>query len=492
MKLSMWILADWLGEFAPSLHIIEGKAGLTGTRLYSAGSPEQDPSAAIIGDAAQMLPRGSRARTDAVLCLNGEDWLLFDHGDVGVILNACLEAFEFYNAWESAIKDVAYASPDAPFEKLLDLSSPVLKNPILVADWKGEVLAISRNHKPIADRETWEHWVDQGYFPSYTYDRLKNYPQFLEDMNRSEEIRIFDFPQFEYRCIHFSVRYNNETSLYVHIIEDDTKLTEGLIQVASVLKQTIAIVLDRSNVMAKTNQIVSLFSDIIAGKYPERDALVWVRSQLGWDKSKAWYLVIFRNFLPESFSETALLEVLKKQVRKGCSFIWENHPIMIVDCEEWSVAFPKIKKLLGGSGFCCGVSMPFDKQKDLPFALNQAKLSMELSDGKNTIAMCEDCAWSYIVNEIKSQITDMQMLHPAVKVLQEHDRQTGGQLTRTLYEYLRHERSADATSKALFIHRNSLRYRLDRIEELIDADLNDPDTRMYIILSYEIKEMTSS
>ncbi|MGB4571857.1 MAG: helix-turn-helix domain-containing protein [Rectinemataceae bacterium] len=496
MKLSMRILSDWLKTFPQSTNIIRGEAVLTGARLYSADSPEPDPSAVIVGYASQILPlefhEEHEEHEEKVLCSHGKDWIALDHTDIGAILNAVLKAFEFYNEWESSIKDAAYSNTDTAFQTILDLSSPAIDNPMLIADWKGQVLAVSRSHKPIADQQTWNHWLVQGYLPSYTYDRLKEHPELLESMIHGEEIRIFEFPRFKYRCIHFSVSFKKEIAVYVHIIEEDAPLTPGLFQIAAVLKQTIAILLERSELAPKNNQIASLFSEIISGKEPDRDELNWVRSQLGWDTTKNWYLVTFRSLLSDSFSDTALLELLKKQVRRGCSFTWGKHLIMIIDCEEWTAAASKTRKLLVDSGFCCGVSMPFDRQKDMPFALKQAELSIELAGGENAIAMCADYAWSYIGKELKSQIIDMKMLHPVIRLLDEHDRRTGSQLSRTLYEYLRHERSADETANALFIHRNSLRYRLNRIKELIDTDLNNPDTRMHIMLSYHIKEMADS
>lgn len=483
MKLSMRILADWLKAFPQSINITRGEAELTGARLYSADQPEPDSSAVIVGYASQILPL--EFHEEKVVCLNGKDWIAIDHPDIGVILNAVLKAFEFYNEWEAAIKDVAYSNTETAFQTILDLSSTATNNPMLIADWKGQVLAVSRSHKPIADQQTWNHWLVQGYLPSYTYDRLKEHPELLESMIHGEEIRIFEFPQFKYRCIHFSVSFKKEIAVYVHIIEEDAPLTQGLFQIAAVLKQTIAILLERSDFASKNNQIALLFSEIVSGKEPDRDALSWMRSQFGWDTTKTWYLVTLHSLLSDSFSDTALLELLKKQVRRGCSFTWEKHLIVIIDCEEWAAGASKMRRLLRDSGFCCGVSMPFDRQKDIPFALKQAELSFELSGGKIPIAMCADYAWSYIDKELKSQIVDMRMLHPAIRVLEEHDRKTGSQLSRTLYEYLRHERCIAETANVLFLHRNSLRYRLDQIKELSDADLDNPDTRMHIMLSYQ-------
>ncbi|NCC69654.1 MAG: PucR family transcriptional regulator, partial [Clostridia bacterium] len=42
------------------------------------------------------------------------------------------------------------------------------------------------------------------------------------------------------------------------------------------------------------------------------------------------------------------------------------------------------------------------------------------------------------------------------------------------------------TAEKLFIHRNSMMYRLDRIKELGKIDLMDPEIRFLLRMSYKI------
>lgn len=66
----------------------------------------------------------------------------------------------------------------------------------------------------------------------------------------------------------------------------------------------------------------------------------------------------------------------------------------------------------------------------------------------------------------------------------EHD----SELSRTLYLYLKNERNMNAAAQELFIHRNTLRYRLEQIDQVINVDLDDSDMRMYLLFSYLIKD----
>jgi DNA-binding PucR family transcriptional regulator len=52
-----------------------------------------------------------------------------------------------------------------------------------------------------------------------------------------------------------------------------------------------------------------------------------------------------------------------------------------------------------------------------------------------------------------------------------------------LATYLEDGRAVESTARKLFIHRNTLRYRLGRIEKFCGGDLNDPDHRFNLALA---------
>jgi purine catabolism regulator len=57
--------------------------------------------------------------------------------------------------------------------------------------------------------------------------------------------------------------------------------------------------------------------------------------------------------------------------------------------------------------------------------------------------------------------------------LAEHDRMHGSQLTQTLETFLENDGNGVQTAQQLYIHRHTLKYRLQRIHEISDLDLDD-------------------
>lgn len=76
--------------------------------------------------------------------------------------------------------------------------------------------------------------------------------------------------------------------------------------------------------------------------------------------------------------------------------------------------------------------------------------------------------------------------------LQTYDQEHGGDLIACLRAYLTGGGEIKTTAEALRLHRNSVRYKLQRIEEIAQVDLNDAETRFQIQLALKIVDLQSA
>ncbi len=70
-----------------------------------------------------------------------------------------------------------------------------------------------------------------------------------------------------------------------------------------------------------------------------------------------------------------------------------------------------------------------------------------------------------------------------IGTLVEYDRAQGTDLIETLTAYFAHKGNLSQTAEALFVHRNTLLYRMERIREISGLDLDNPETRLSIQLA---------
>lgn len=92
-----------------------------------------------------------------------------------------------------------------------------------------------------------------------------------------------------------------------------------------------------------------------------------------------------------------------------------------------------------------------------------------------------------LVDAIRENVVIDDLLHPALGIIERYDHQNQTDLLRTLKIYLENDCNAQKCGRLLFLHRNSLVYRVHRIQEITGCDLSDPVERSYLRISFLLR-----
>ncbi len=92
-------------------------------------------------------------------------------------------------------------------------------------------------------------------------------------------------------------------------------------------------------------------------------------------------------------------------------------------------------------------------------------------------------ALEYLKHSILDSVKVCGLLHPALEKLRAYDRSNQSDMLKTLKVYLENDRNAQRCANLLYLHRNSLQYRVRRIQEIADINLDDPNERAFLRLS---------
>lgn len=95
---------------------------------------------------------------------------------------------------------------------------------------------------------------------------------------------------------------------------------------------------------------------------------------------------------------------------------------------------------------------------------------------------------AFVKNKIMSGADVARYLHPGISVIAHHDDAHGTEWLKTLWSFLRNDSRAQRTGEELFLHRNAVLYRLNRIQELTGIDLTDAEERAYLRASLMFHE----
>ncbi len=130
------------------------------------------------------------------------------------------------------------------------------------------------------------------------------------------------------------------------------------------------------------------------------------------------------------------------------------------------------------TGTAIGVSeqrdTPADASRAYREALDAATIARALMGDGGAIAYSQVGAYRYLV-QIGADEAPRDRMRAAVDLLIDYDRRRRTALLDTLERYLSERRSVIESARALFVHPNTLRQRLGRIEQLTGLKLDEDD-----------------
>lgn len=140
-----------------------------------------------------------------------------------------------------------------------------------------------------------------------------------------------------------------------------------------------------------------------------------------------------------------------------------------------------------------GVSNTFFQVENFLKRYGQARRALELMErlhADNFVVRYVDCSFYDLLDRAGDPGTLGLFCHPVLSILSRYDHDNGTDLYHTLDTYLACNCSIKDAAERLFIHRNSLNYRLERIHTLTQADLESSNVRFLLTMSYRIDHFT--
>ena len=136
----------------------------------------------------------------------------------------------------------------------------------------------------------------------------------------------------------------------------------------------------------------------------------------------------------------------------------------------------------------CGLSGPALELAQWPLVYRQAAQAMELAGRLHTDATVTfDSLGIYqLLIQLEDEPAAGRFSDKIVGPLVEYDQRHKSSLMETIIAYFGHHGNVSQTAEALYIHRNTLSYRLERIQELTGQDLENPDERLALQLALKL------
>lgn len=196
---------------------------------------------------------------------------------------------------------------------------------------------------------------------------------------------------------------------------------------------------------------------------------------------------------PEERLSVLFQEVMAKY-GQACLFTWNGNEVVFIISEyDKENMFPielkkEVKEKFSLTVYI-GIGGSYEKFPDLRkshkeahFALNIAKKSIN-----KEYIVYKDTNIFRLFDRIDDTSFIEKYYKEVLGQLMQYDGKNNSEFTRTLEVYLEENEDAVSTIKRLFIHRNTLTYRLKRIEEIMNCSMEDSETRLNFRIAFKMK-----
>lgn len=145
--------------------------------------------------------------------------------------------------------------------------------------------------------------------------------------------------------------------------------------------------------------------------------------------------------------------------------------------------------------FFTGISYIHSDLSDLKIAFKEASFALQIGKdvkGKKQVAIYEDLGVYRYLMKLKDDEELLEYTTSLLNPLLQHDAdQHQRHLYKTLKAFLQENGNQKRTAETLFIHRRTLKYRLDKMEEMMNVDLQDSDTRLLIGIAMKLYDLNN-
>ncbi len=430
-----------------------------------------------------------------------------------VVLNSNCDPLDVFTAiqrcffhiieWNEQMKD--YIIQNRPMQDILALSESVIGNYITISDSALGLMAYTAGLS--VDCPVTNALVANGYHNEESVALFKKYrlPEAWAtkgDIYTNDSRTISPYPN-----ICKVVRYNNSYFAHVIMICNNRAPSDGLVALFRILIDHLMVCFERQwhDEGSSLHVYDSIISSLIDEELPQD--IIAERARY----SGLPMTADFRFFKISPDNKTSVMlqrmgqDILghmpeaKVTLHKSCLLVLIVHRS---EARRWlNNAVPVLEQIMERYGAQCGISTPFHSLTDLPLAHEQADIALKYGSRQSMLPFSgkaklssprlhayEDHYPCYLMcgTPETARLARTTRASAALMTLYDYDRQHGTNNLELLFVYLNNDRKATETAGFMHMHRNNVIYRINRICEMTELDLDDSTVRFRLLLAYEI------
>ena len=192
------------------------------------------------------------------------------------------------------------------------------------------------------------------------------------------------------------------------------------------------------------------------------------------------------------------IELCFEKIDSSYAFFWyDGYFVLIVNnlkADELKVIIDKMhkraKKRIDDKRVYLGIGSQMKDLGQVYLSYKRAKAAILMAmQFELPIVFFEDMGVYQILFSIEDKQILIEMYHRLLQPLIDYDQKHHGELEKTLFYYLIYGESQITMAKNLYMHRNTINYRMNKIKELLNCQLDTFEEKVPYMLSYYIKKV---
>lgn len=192
------------------------------------------------------------------------------------------------------------------------------------------------------------------------------------------------------------------------------------------------------------------------------------------------------------------LELCFEKIESSYAFFWfDGYFVLVVNNLDSEILesiidkmYKRTKKRMPSRFIHLGIGTQMHDLHQVILSYKRAKAAVTMAEQfKYPMVLFEEMGVYQILFSIEDKRILIEMYQKLLQPLIDYDQKHHGELEHTLYYYLLYDGSQVAMAKNLYMHRNTINYRMIKIKELLNCQLETFDEKMSYMLALYIKKM---
>lgn len=477
MALSLWILADWLSSVSPAVECQTSRIEIVEVRLYKPGMHRKD-NTVYLGQSDMFFHDGD----SRIVCVHRANCLRLQTEDLLDVSNRIQDAFSFYSKWKNTCMEAI--ADQCGLSELLDLSADIFHMPILIVDAAQTLVARSSN---IAAFQNIESWKPIFKYESASAERLKYYNKICWETLDQEEVFpvTADFFPAKSYCKHIFFNRERMATVILKVTGEDCSI--GLRHLLEILTLFVQKWIQKNTASGESPvQMISFLAQALSGKTNALQTLLRQLALFGWQDNCRKQMIV-TSAVSEQLRCDLHLFLGSDNTGLGTYMIdYQGKMVLLcnLDMLDDKAFFHSLCAIFQKNGCYGAASFCFTDIKLLSSSYFYLMTTLEHCEKEvGKLYHCQEIAMQCAAETLSKHAFGM-LLHPALAAIKEYDVQHNTDYYQTLFCFLRNERRHQATADELFIHRNTLFQRLQKLQEMWPLNLEDGGERFYLLFSF--------